>query len=1329
MKIKGRDSGTWHKTINDTVGLKRPTDADFPWIALENATGCYLKKKGKLSQIQIDERLLALIQNHPSKEVAIAASAHILSTPTIRDLLVNGFRVESDGALGIEEYLQVIIAAGHVNPTAVLEIEVKWARCLLEHASAGGSLPTLAQQLRDVLSLQPTWTVPDLLLQDHIKGLAVSLCKKFSTQIQGLGRRSQWMDAHVVLGWLSTASTSSNTDKTMDAVTRNLLDTNVPRWRAWAVWRPHIPRLLACKDLTTCAHSSLEDLLALEGPDFASAIGSEQATLREGLIAQGSRGSQSTLQWGETHVSFGKNPFRELESLNGILRRLMNVIDFACSAGPEYTALLAHLCRVKTISIEVLQILEGVQVLCEPDFTKVILQVFTVPKHSFGQEIWGVRRLLPTLGDSRLFHLRKQMQPHVVIRISEYVRGLQNTLSMQLSAGSEWIGAATELLVFIHGLQEQTWLVAELDCYVQQIIASAPSLIMMETLGAVRNSVCNMTTSTPTPLLSQIDAYCKAQLLPHCTTDSQSRGLVEALISLWLQDSDQSHRVLALLIADLPETGCQFRCDCLKDIPTLDSIWVIGTLEALKYHNESSVLGCISLIRSLESEYRMDILERWRKVLSFAIEKQNENLIRHAMTHMTADVWLQLLSCIRMVYRGSGVIREHHSTRLLSVELHVWSEQLANYLPTLMHLRGVLQRGPAMQMLLLGPANSKNHQLRGVLDLVKDSVSSIHTKVMDNIIALLHSGNADEIEDALAVVSKATLKGAEACLHLLDSRSQVHRKLAEVELAISLRADDCTEPDRLALRRVARLLGIDLDNDGYPSKAGLIEAANSVHERYLRLMTEARRLENLRLSLQAVAPESVSELLVKFNIEAPAIVDDALACLPSSLGSLAERISKNEIELQFPATELTRLQRFAIGASDAESFLVRLTLGNNGAPTKFCIHLSAESSDQMNSKGSSNEKGHTPWEVFRSTNRPPYEQYCRGRPNLGAYQLSRILWRHLRRDFSSLEQTHTYMTSIIASFGKGCAVCGLGQRRLRRATICSLSSCQSTFLKAPIKIQLAEMWQDPPVMDLLLSMIHATASTGKLNLLINCPASNATAVVSMLDGLPAISTLAIHLGKCLNTHGSNFRLAQALVGYCTQASNSASLAQGLLWVCVSYRGFLVSATGPQRIPSFGNNQFLLANTVPDLEIAFSRHMQTPQSTSQILFHGTSLDRLHAILCQGLRVQSGTDLQRHGAAHGPGIYMADEPRVAWGYATASTGGWKSSKLKGMKLLLGCELAGPKPSAVFNGIYVITDATRLAVRYVFLLASDARMPAAKDVRIPMASVFQKMRNDTL
>ena len=289
MKILGSDSGAWHKNINDTVGPRRPIDPDFPWIALQNHTGYYINKKRKLSGIQVEERLLALIQNHPSKEVAIAACASRISSRTIKDLLVKDFMAEPGGALESQEKLQVIVATNHENPDAVSETDAQWAKCLLKHAAPGGCSRTLAQQLQDVLSLLPTRLSPDLLLHGKIKRLADSVCTRFAHHLQELRSRSQWLDAHHAVGWLSTVSTSSKTSPMMSINTTNLLDDHLPKWGAWAAWRPDIPRLRAWMNLTSGVHLSLKDLLALEGPDFVSMTGSEQATLQKGLIAQGSR--------------------------------------------------------------------------------------------------------------------------------------------------------------------------------------------------------------------------------------------------------------------------------------------------------------------------------------------------------------------------------------------------------------------------------------------------------------------------------------------------------------------------------------------------------------------------------------------------------------------------------------------------------------------------------------------------------------------------------------------------------------------------------------------------------------------------------------------------------------------------------------------------------------------------------------------------------------------------------------------------------------------------------------------------------------------------------
>ena len=1319
MKFKGRASHAWHQKIDNSVGPRKPTDPDFPWIALQNHTGYYLKKKGTLSQAQIDERLTALVKIHPSKEVAIAACAHSLSVCTIRRVLSDDWeKYKSDNATTLDEYLQAIVATNHVNPEAVSVIEAKWAVCLLEQVTPGGSSHnlTLGQQLRDILPLLSYQAAPHLILHAEFLAHGHDVCLNHASQLEHLRLENQWMDAYSAIEWLSTSDT-------LNSGVTALLDHDLPTWRAWAAWRPQLVRIRAWKKYTIFAPTSLKDLFAMEGPDFTSVVGSERTTLRDGLITQSSRGSQSVLHWKRFCFGFRRNPFIMSENLVGILERLTSIIDFACLAGAEYTALLEYVCVGKIINNESLLILEGVRALRNPAFTAIIIKAFT---SEIGEEIASFKQLMPALNDPNAHGLREQLKPYLVDRISYHVRELQNTLIVQIDAGKQWDSAAMGLVMLTCTLSRETWLLGELDHSIQQSIVLGPSIATIETLCIICTSLRSTKASTPTPLMSHLNTYCKMRLLQAHDITLESFELIEVLIVTWQQVVDGNHQRLAILIADLPGTSLQFICGCLKDIPTLSASRVSTTLEMLNFHNRGSYMEFFTLVRQLASEIRQESLMRWRHVLLYAMQKKHEVLVQLSVMHMTAKQWLELLGGLRFIYQGSGMIKQDCSIKLMSLELHSWSEQLAEYLPALTRLESAPESVPAMQMLKLGSTATTNSQLLRILNHVNLKRSIHHERLNAIIIGLLPSRDAADIEDVLQALSKAGSNGAEVCASVLDAKQHTSTNFAEVILALRLRASD-SGPDCDALRIVANFFEIRLDTEGKPSAAGLDEVADSVQKQFQTLMTEARRLESLRLSLKAVTPGSVSELLVRLHIENPSVVDDALALLPPSLVSLFEGISENEIELQFPMADLSSLQRFAIGAGDSEMFLVRLTLSSKGVPLKFCIHLSGESSNQTHAKGSSKGRAHTPWEVFRG-NRPPHEQYCHDRPNRGNYQFSRIIWYHLKHKFQSLAQTHAYLTSKISRFGQGCTVCGVGQRRLRRTTTCSLQTCQSTFSQAHIEIQLAEVWQDPPVMDLLLVMIHSVASTGKLDLLTNFPASDPSTIISLLNNLPTIQSLAKHLKSCLNVT-ENFSLAKAVSGYCTSSSDQSLLASGLLWASTSHRSFIISATGPQRIPSFGKNQFLLANTAPELETAFSVHMPTPQSSSQILFHGTSLDRLHAIICQGLCVQSGTALQRHGAAYGSGIYMADEPTVAWGYATAYSGGWKSSNLKNTKVLLGCELAGDKPPAAYGGIYVITDATRLAVRYIFLLASNARIPAAKDVILPMGSVFQRLRSGTL
>jgi hypothetical protein len=266
--------------------------------------------------------------------------------------------------------------------------------------------------------------------------------------------------------------------------------------------------------------------------------------------------------------------------------------------------------------------------------------------------------------------------------------------------------------------------------------------------------------------------------------------------------------------------------------------------------------------------------------------------------------------------------------------------------------------------------------------------------------------------------------------------------------------------------------------------------------------------------------------------------------------------------------------------------------------------------------------------------------------------------------------------------------------------------CSEILTRASLDVLLADIRQDPAVVDLLLTMLHAVATSNKFEFLPGCPISNATDMLQLLNEIPPIAQL---------QDAEDLPTTVRCLGAPVEAL--------LTWVCTSYRGFLASASGQLRIPSMpGVHQFVLANAAPTLECAFAARIG--QQPTRVLFHGTSFDRLYAIMYQGLLVCSGSPLQAHGASFGRGIYMGEEPATALGYSTATTG-WRSSAFRNVRVLLGCELAGSSNTPT-NGMHVVPDASLVMVRYVFLLPPTSAAPLAAHVAPAMLSAFASLRS---
>ena len=1269
-------------------------DPSFPWEKLQEHTDAYLKKKKKHTPEQLEERLVNFIKNHADKmDVAIAASGHAMSPQTLRGLLISDLSVGPGRPATLNSYLQAVVAANRVNPQSVSDVEAQRAKSMIAAAMIGTA--SAGHYLQALVQIIYAGVPPSCLLYTHIHALALKACTDFATALQNLRAVGELRKAYSAASWLSKISERSFELSAENLSPEQLLDTAFPTWRSWALWRPDAERLRRWDSFSTDQRISLKDLLALEGPDFVG----RQKTMREGAtISGGLNLSTSPVRLGNLTIELqlAVEPYAALE-------RLMNAIDAASAAGPHDIALLIWKCVGKTITHDALTMLEIIRFAGDSSISSLILPVYAANGEPRSVQMKAAMRLLPILGREQSRELRDTMSLFLVTLICDSFKNLQTNLKSQLENGNVVDLTEINLQDFGWVLLNNRWILTMLDKDIQTLLGDWPTKDEIQSLYRLRESVQSASSDLQMPLTKKVNEVSMDRLIIHGAADKSTKSLIRALLSVWKLNPGEDLRSIAVFVAQGPGFGNELRCRCLNLLPSLPTAFISRLRTIMRGWDSDPNNACVELVKVLAPMPSSDATVYWRLILYGMIER-TENVVVYTLRRLKAVEWIQFVADVRSACRG--IDPRNSPPYILAPTLLAWVQRITVYIPTLTLLENDLGGSrPEMQCLLTGGDGKSLDDLEAILRAFTTHYKGIHQAVMLAVVKFLDSrssgSNAATVSKAISSLVALSKPGVDACQRLLNLHQGKTTKLvAEALLASWLQDSNLKALDQTALKALAEVLGMSISAQTHPPAAALEAAADYIDAQFAALFLEAQRLESLRSSHKAIDPKGTSKLLQKLNIEDPSPVEDFMSRLPSSLIGVVEMVADQEIEMQFLLNP-TPLQRISMGVGNAKSMVLRLFLSDYSKTPGFCIHLESE---RIHARA----QGHTPWEPHRNKLIPD-QHPCYGRPNRTTYQIARVLTRHLHKGFKDLEMIHKVVTSTLKDITTNCLICGTPKPTpLRRSSPCQIT-CSNIFFRASLEIRLAEIRHDPQVMDLLLTMVHYACASRNMQLLPNCPLSDTLQVSQALSKIPPMYKLTNV--DCLTT---------AIQRLGTNAERLLS------WTCLNYRGFLVSATGRALIPGMpaGTQQFLMANAAPNLETAFASKVNF--FGTRVLWHGTSLNRLYAITCEGLKVLSNTSLQAHGAASGAGIYTAEEPATSWSYCHAGGASWGGSSLGNMKVILGLEAVGIIGG---SGVHVVKDPSSLMVRYVFLVPNNGVVPAAATVAPAMASVYSSLRAGAL
>ena len=1160
----------------------------FPYASLQALTVKYLGRAK--TQAQTNQRLHDWISRYPTKEVAFAACVANLSLEAVKKILETDFAARCDAVAGVGQYLQAFVAAATVRSTEFAADDRSLATALVKiaHTSAGPA----PYVIHDLLSAWIKHGSPvDATLQAKALVVTEHILRKVPVHLEYLRRRCSW---HEAVRYRAPLELLASAIKRGGEQFQACVDASFLRWRSWVQWEPDLSNIAG--PVAPVSWGRFGCLLELEGPDVGHGSAREP-TVRHRLVRR-----KQLVAWLEgNNIRPGVGLIvGDTESLSmKIMQHFYRVVAKSVSDGRTSGRLLELFIEREGVDTATLTAWEdALKMLVKqlPDLAGYIVdteknQKSRIPKADVAQKALE----LLSLDGSRSFR-------HIVVsETARYVEAARNSAQeralWQVALEKDWLDPASALWTLRRSMAESSWLHPSLDAEVVEWVSAQPDIRGLQVLSELFVSV---KAGSDSELKVSLVDYMLVYVAQVTGSPEVLASLPGVLHQLWIRTHDTAPREAALTIVSMAYLPLDVRRECigaLSDVPGE----VAGRLrESMQIIQEGFVEMCLSLARSIETLSRLQPKQScWAALLWHVISANDISVDQVAFTKVGFRIFRDWIAFLREMY----------GDKLANIaDLDLWQKELGRFWCTLEELESTAESRQVIHRLLVTTDAAKSQQYVKMLERLNDEHRKSRREFMISLFLWLQDANHHALCSALYGAASLPDGEFEICETLLRLSGK-DKGVGAAYLAIRLNMSEIAPETKSVLTSMGEVLGLQSRDMDWAS------AKKHYETRVQSLLDRARTLETMRMAVTRAAHTEVETMMTKLHLEVPMGVAGLVAELPAELADVIEDVADDQIEMHFTLNRLNSITRLAHGVKGTDTVVVTLRMMGGGVIDGFCVHLEE-------TVGSSPVE-HKFFELAEKQNLGPHRSCCPGKQTRLTYIVARTLWSRLTSGEYDIATLYADIRSAVQDGANRCMVCTKDlETRLHRATTCGSIVCSLSFRNADFSVRAELVRFDGRVVDLLLTAVYSVAITNKLDLLIDHPSRiQGHQLLALLNALPPTAELEQAVDMQLTLRKVH-RHAEVLFS----------------WLCTGSRTFIMSASGQYRVPNMpGIHQFLVVNNPPEIEAAFAKHRHL--QPRMVLFHGTSMDRLYAILVQGLRVLSHTPLMRHGAASGAGIYFS------------------------------------------------------------------------------------------